>query len=329
MKVVITGAAGFLGKRLAARLLREGSLTRSDGRTEAIDRLVLFDMAESETPADTGTVHVETVAGDITDPSQVQQLIDRDTDSVFHLAGVMSGASEADFDLGMRVNVDGTRNLYEACRGSGRRPRIVFSSSLAAYGGEAVVDERTPALALNSYGIQKTVCEQLLVDYTRKGFLDGRVLRLPTISVRPGKPNAAASSFVSGIIREPLAGLPAVCPVEPEIAMPILSPRRAIDAFVFFHEIPGEKLGHNRIVLLSAVSPTVGEMVDALRRVAGDRVANLVEWEPDPRIQAIVETWPQKLIGQRAEALGFRPDASVDEIIRIYIEDELGGRMPG
>jgi nucleoside-diphosphate-sugar epimerase len=329
MKVVITGAAGFLGRRLAARLLREGSLTRSDGWREAIERLVLFDMVQSETPADVGSVRVETVAGDITDPSQVQQVIGGDTDGVFHLAAVVSGACEADFDLGMRVNVDGTRNVYEACRASGRKPRLVFTSSLAVYGGEAVVDDRTPALAMNSYGTQKTVCEQLLVDYTRKGFLDGRALRLPTISVRPGKPNAAASSFVSGIIREPLSGVPAVCPVRPQTMMPILSPRKVIDALVLFHELPGEELGHNRIVLLSGVSPTVGEMVDALRRVAGDQVADLVEWELDPRIQAIIETWPQKLTGQRAEVLGFRPDASVDEIIRIYIEDELGGRIPG
>ncbi len=326
MKLVITGAAGFLGRRLASRLLARRTLSGADGRQQPLTELVLFDMVRPEPPA--GDVPCDCRSGDITDAAQVRAVIDARTDGVFHLAAVMSGAAEADFDLGMRVNLDGTRNVLEACRSGGRRPRVIFTSSLAIYGGEKVCEDRTPVTPLNSYGIEKTICEHLVNEYTRKGFIDGRALRLPTIAVRPGRPNAAASSFVSSVIREPLTGETTVCPVTRDVYMPIMSPRRVIDALVHGYDLDAAAFGTNRVLLLPGLNPTVGEMVDELRRMAGDRVADRVQWKLDPRIQAIVETWPQRLVARRAEALGFRGDASIEEIIREFVTEELGGRIP-
>jgi D-erythronate 2-dehydrogenase len=328
VKLVITGAAGFLGQRLVAKLLARGTVADALGRQQPLAQLVLFDMNRPAEPADARGVRVETRAGDITDPATVRSVIDGQTDGVFHLAGVMSGAAEADFDLGLRVNLDGTRNALEACRAVGRSPRFLFTSSLAIYGGEKVCDDRTPVTPMNSYGVQKTICEQLVNDYTRRGFVDGRALRLPTIAVRPGKPNAAASSFVSSVIREPLTGQTTVCPVKPGVYMPIMSPSRIMDALLHGFDLPGAAYGTNRILLLPGLNPTVGEMVDELRRIAGDRVADRVEWKLDSRIQAIVETWPQHLSAPRAEAMGFRKDASIEAVIREFIDQELGGRIP-
>jgi nucleoside-diphosphate-sugar epimerase len=326
VKLVITGAAGFLGRRLVSRLLAEGALTGADGSRRPLTRLVLFDMVKPDAPA--SGIPCDCLGGDITDAGQARALIDSECDGVFHLAAVMSGAAEADFDLGMRVNLGGTRNVLEACRASGRRPRLIFTSSLAIYGGEKVCEDRTPVTPLNSYGIQKTICEHLVNDYTRKGFIDGRALRLPTIAVRPGRPNAAASSFVSSVIREPLMGQTTVCPVTRGVYMPIMSPSRVIDALVHAYNLDGAAFGTNRVLLLPGLNPTVGEMVDELRRMAGDRIADRVQWKLDPRIQAIVETWPQRLVARRAEAMGFRADASVEEVIREFVAGELGGRIP-
>jgi len=326
VKLIITGAAGFLGRRLASRLLAKGTLAGADGRQRPLEHLVLFDTLSPEQPG--ADARCECRSGDITDAAQVRALIDPATDGVFHLAAVMSGAAEADFDLGMRVNIEGTRNALEACRAGGMKPRLVFTSSLAIYGGEKVCDDRTPVTPLNSYGIQKTICEHLVNDYTRRGFIDGRALRLPTIAVRPGRPNAAASSFVSSVIREPLTGQTTVCPVTRDAYMPIMSPSRVIDALVHAYELDAAAFGPNRVLLLPGLNPTVGEMVDELRRIAGDRVADRVQWKLEPRIQAIVETWPQRLVARRAEALGFRGDSSVEEVIREFIDGELGGRVP-
>lgn len=329
MKLVITGAAGFLGSRLASRLLARGTIAGPDGRQQPLSHLVLFDRIEPAAPKHDGRVKVDCLAGDVTDASEVRAALDAAADGVIHLAAVVSGAAEADFDLGMTVNVEGTRNVLEAARAGGRRPRLVFTSSLAIYGGEKVCDDRTPVTPQNSYGIQKTICEHLVNDYTRKGFIDGRALRLPTIAVRPGRPNAAASSFVSAVIREPLTGQTTVCPVTRNVYMPIMSPSRVIDALVRAYDLDGSAFGTNRALLLPGLSPTVGEMVDELRRIAGDRIADRVQWKLEPRIQAIVETWPQRLVATRAEALGFRADASVEEVIREFIAEELGGRIPG
>jgi nucleoside-diphosphate-sugar epimerase len=259
----------------------------------------------------------------------LQRVIDRGTSSIFHLAAVVSGMAEEDFDLGMRVNLDATRRLLDACRDSGSRPRLVFASSVAVYGGDLpdTVLETTAVAPQSSYGTQKAIAELLIGDYTRRGFVDGRVLRLPTISVRPGKPNAAASSFASGIVREPLNGVEVVCPVDPATRLWLLSPASAIACLVAGHDLPAAALGQHRIVNVPGLSITAGAMVEALERVAGTEVARLVRWERDPRVERIVATWPGAWDTARAEALGFRGDQSFDAVIRQYMDDEMDSQQ--
>ena len=318
MNVLITGGAGFLGLQLARLLLERGTLTL-DGKAVTIDRLTLLDVVAP--PIDNPRARV--VTGDLSDPAVLARAIDRDTGAIFHLAAVVSGQAEADFDLGMRVNLDASRALLETCRQLGHCPRVVFTSSVAVYGGQLppVVQDDTALNPQSSYGMQKAIGELLLSDYSRRGFVDGRVLRLPTISVRPGKPNAAASSFASGIIREPLSGLPANCPVAPDTPLWLLSPRGAIQALVNGIELDGERFGNRRVVNLPGLSVTAAQMVEALRRVAGDAVADRVTWEREDRIEKIVGTWPAAWDVSRALALGFECDASFDEVIRDYAED--------
>ena len=322
MNVLITGAAGFLGQRLARALLARATLASSDGSQQRIDRLVLLDVVRAP---DFGDPRVRVIAGDVADPSIVRDAIDADVASVFHLAAVVSGQAEADFDLGMRVNLDASRCVLEACRETGRRPRLVFTSSVAVYGGELprLVDDATPLRPQSSYGTQKAIAELLLADYTRKGFVDGRVARLPTISVRPGRPNLAASSFASGIVREPLNGETALCPVAPALRLWLLSPRRAIDTLIALHELPTEALGTNRSVNLPGVSVAVEAMVDALRTVAGDEAVARIRWERNPVIERIVGSWPAAWDVSRATALGFEGDGSFEAIVRAYVEDDL------
>jgi nucleoside-diphosphate-sugar epimerase len=311
MKVLITGGAGFLGRRLATRLLERGTLKATDGRDHSID--------EGFTDA-----RVRTVAGDISDPALLPRALGRDTAAVFHLAAIVSAQAEADFDLGMRVNVDASRSLLEACRASGHRPRVVFTSSVAVYGGAlpATVQDSTALNPQSSYGAQKAIGELLINDYSRKGYVDGRVLRLPTVSVRPGRPNKAASSFASGIIREPLKGEPSTCPIAPETRVWLLSPRKAVEGLILGHELPASALGESRTVNLPGVCVTVREMVAALERVAGPEAAQRVRWERDPALDRIVSSWPGAWDTRRAAALGFTGDADFDSIIRAYIEDE-------
>lgn len=322
MKVLITGGAGFLGQRLAKQLLSRGELTGPDGKPAPITELVLVDVVQGN---DLGDKRVTALVGDIADPALLERAIDRDTAVVFHLAAIVSGQAEADFDLGMRINLDASRTLLEVCRARGHRPRVVFTSSVAVYGGTLpeVVRDDTALNPQSSYGTQKAIAELLLTDYSRRGFVDGVVLRLPTISVRPGRPNAAASSFASGIIREPLNGEEAVCPVPGDTRLWLLSPRRAIEALIAGSELPGERLGNRRIVNLPGVSVTVDEMIDALREVAGDEAANRIRREPDTRVQQIVGSWPGRWDTTRAEQLGLRGDASFVDVVRAYIEDEL------
>jgi nucleoside-diphosphate-sugar epimerase len=312
MKVVITGGGGFLGSRLARALAARGELGG-----QAISRLTLVDAAF---PA--GLSGFRMVKGDIADPATLREAIEAETAAVFHLAAVVSGAAEADFDLGMRVNLDGTRLLLERLRQCARPPRLVFASSVAAFGGElpAVLDDSTTPLPQTSYGTQKVIGEYLVSDYSRKGHIDGRSLRLPTIVVRAGPPNAAASSFASGIIREPLNGSVSECPVAPETGVWLLSPRRVVDAFVHAHA--PEAWGAKRVVNLPGITATVAEMLEALQRVAGAKVAGRVAWKPDARIQAIVKTWPVRFRTPRALEMGFKPDPDVDSVIRDYIADE-------
>jgi nucleoside-diphosphate-sugar epimerase len=322
MNVVITGGAGFLGQRLARKLLSRGTLSSASGVEQRIDRLVLLDVVPA---ADFDDPRVRVLTGDLSDPPVVREAIDADVASVFHLAAVVSGQAEADFDLGMRVNLDASRLVLEACRATGRTPRVLFTSSVAVYGGDlpALVDDTTALTPQSSYGVQKAIAELLLADYTRKGFVDGRVARLPTISVRPGRPNRAASSFASGIVREPLNGEPAVCPVAPDLRLWLLSPRRAIDCLIALHELSGEALGANRSVNLPGVSVSVGEMVDALRIVGGEKAAERVRWERNPLVERIVGSWPAAWDVTRATMLGLTGDTNFEAIVRAYVEDDL------
>ncbi|MGN5479731.1 D-erythronate dehydrogenase [Cupriavidus basilensis] len=319
MNVLITGGAGFLGLQLARLLLKRGTL-QLDGRAVAFDRLTLLDVAA---PQGLDDARVSVVTGDLSDPAVLAQAIDTDTGIIFHLAAVVSGQAEADFELGMRVNLDASRALLETCRQLGHKPRVLFTSSVAVYGGELppVVQDDTALNPQSSYGVQKAIGELLLSDYSRRGFVDGRVLRLPTISVRPGKPNAAASSFASGIIREPLAGVEANCPVAPDTPLWLLSPRAAVAALVNGIELDGERLGNRRVVNLPGLSVTAAGMVEALRRVAGDAVADRVTWQREERVEKIVGTWPAAWNAERALSLGFRSDTSFDDVIRAYVED--------
>ena len=317
MKVVITGGGGFIGLRLARALLARGTLTQ-----HPITRITLLDTAFAPNlPLD---ARLEFVKADIADAAVVERVVTPDTASIFHLAAVVSGGAEADFDLGMRVNLDAMRLLLERARRAKRPPRVVFASSVAAFGGDlpAVLDDSITPNPQTSYGMQKVVSEYLLSDYSRKGFMDGRSLRLPTIVVRPGKPNLAASSFASAIFREPLNGVACECPVGADTGIWMLSPRRVVEAFIHAHELPAEAWGTRRVVNLPGITVSIKDGLDALARVAGSEVAKRVAWKPDARIQAIVKTWPVSFATPRALAMGFKADPDVETIIRDYIADE-------
>jgi len=326
MNVVITGGTGMLGRRLALRLLAADELVGPSGRIEKLERLVLVDAFDPVEPPPADP-RVEVVKADICDPAVARRLIGDDVSSVFHFAAVVSGGAEADFDLGYRVNLDGARNVFEACRAVAGVPRVVFTSSLAVYGGFRDIVDETPLTPQTSYGAQKAIGELMVNDYSRKGYFDGRCLRLPTIVVRPGKPNLAASGFASSILREPLQGDAVNCPVSPKTRMLILSPRRAVQAFIDVHNADAGQLGFRRAVMMNGISPSIGEMVTALREIAGETVAARITWQPDPQIQAIVDAWPWFADGTRARDLGFEADASIEEVIQNFIDDELSGRV--
>lgn len=328
MKVVITGGLGFLGRRLADAVLARGSLTGPSGRPEPVDAVVLFDaVAPPARPAGLDD-RISIVAGDIADRDTVHGLVDRDDLSLFHLASVVSGGGEKDFDLAMRVNLDGGRHVLEAVRGQGGKRRLVFTSSIAVFGGPwmpASVGDDTKQLPQTTYGITKTIGELLVNDYSRKGFLDGRSARLPTVIIRPGKPNAAASGFSSGVFREPLNGVDYVLPVGLDTVMPVLGYRAVVEGMIALHELPGEALGADRAVGLPALTVTVGDMVAALRRVAGARQLGVITVEPDPFIEAICRGWPADSHFQRALDLGLPREANLDEIVSYYIADYVDG----
>jgi nucleoside-diphosphate-sugar epimerase len=314
VRVVITGGCGFLGHRLTLRLLERGD----------VDELALFDTAPSALPLPEDR-RLRLMIGDIADREMVRGMITPGTGSVFHLAAVVSGEAEADTDLGYRVNLDGTRAVLEACRALGTCPRLVFASSLAVYGGALppAVGDDTPLTPQTSYGTQKAIGELLVNDYSRKGFVDGRALRLPTVVVRPGRPNRAASTFASSIIREPLSGRTAVCPVSPDTVMALASPRRVVDALLHAHDLPAAAFATRRSLQLPGFSVAVGDMAAAVRRAGGEAAYVRIRWEPDPLIQGIVSGWPRALAAPRAVALGFTADNGIDDVVQAFIEDDL------
>jgi nucleoside-diphosphate-sugar epimerase len=325
MQILILGAAGMVGRKLTERLVKEGRLGG-----DAITRLVLHDVVEPERPQ--ASFAVDTLTSDFSIPGEVEKLVASRPDVIFQLAAIVSGEAEADFDKGYRINLDGTRFLFDAVRtmGDGYKPRLVFTSSIAVFGApfpEAIGDEffLTP---LTSYGTQKAMGELLLADYTRRGFFDGVGIRLPTICVRPGKPNKAASGFFSSIIREPLNGQEAVLPVSMDVRHAHASPRSAVNFLMHAATIDTSKIGPRRNLTMPSVSVTVGEQIDALRRIAGERAVARIRHELDPNIIRFVEGWPRRFDASRAESLGFRAESSFHEIISIYIEDELGGVVP-
>jgi nucleoside-diphosphate-sugar epimerase len=322
MRIVITGGAGFLGRRLARAVLARGTLTDARGNARPVREIVLVDIAAA---SDSGDARVKVMSGDLANPGLVERALASDTDTIFHLAAVVSGQAEADFDIGMRVNLDATRALLERCRGLATPPKFVFASSLAVFGGKLSdpVEDGAPLTPQSSYGTQKTIGEHLVYDMTRRGFIDGRSLRLPTVTVRPGRPNRAASSFASGIIREPLALADAVCPVSPETQMWVSSPRSVIANLIVGHEAPASAFSLTRSVNVPGLSVSVGEMVAALRRVAGDAVADRVKWQHDAAIDRIVSTWPARFAPKLGQALGMRADTDFDSIVRAYIEEDM------
>jgi len=321
MKILITGGGGFLGFKLARTLLARGQLGGAK-----ISSMTLLDGAFP--PGAENLQNVKAVKGDVSDAATLARVCTPDTAAVFHLAAVVSGAAEADFDLGMRVNLQGMELLLAQLRrnasGGAKPARLVYTSSVAAFGGDlpAVLDDSTIANPQTSYGAQKVIGEYLVTDYSRKGFLDGRSLRLPTIVVRAGKPNAAASSFASGILREPLNGVVSECPVAPETGVWLLSPGKVVEAFIHAWELPPEAWGAQRWLNLPGITASVAQMVEALRRVAGDAAAKRVVYKADARIQAIVKTWPVNFRTPRALAMGFKADPDVESVIRAYLADE-------
>ena len=328
MKIVITGGLGFLGQRLARAIVERGSLTGPSGALEPVDELVLFDHVAPAEAAAEWDAHVSLVTGDISDGDTVAGLVDRDDISVFHLASVVSGGGEKDFDLAMRVNLDGGRHVMEAVRARSGLPRLVFASSVAVFGGDAMPDsvgDTTKQTPQTTYGITKAICEHLINDYSRKGFFDGRSGRLPTVIIRPGKPNAAASGFASAVFREPLNGEDYVLPVGLETVMPVLGYRSIVDGLLHLHELPGEALGTDRAVSLPALTVTVADMIAALRRVAGNRHLGEITVEPDPFIEEICTGWPQDTYHDRARDLGFPVDDGLDPVVQQYVSDYVDG----
>src|SRR5258708_10246117 len=282
MRIVITGGCGFLGRRVALKLLAEGS------PLGPVDELVLFDNAPSALPLPDDK-RLTLITGDIADRQTVGSIIAPGTDAVFHLAAIVSGQAEADTDLGYRVNLDGTRAVLDACRALRSAPRLVFASSLAVYGGvlPSSVGDDTALTPQTSYGTQKAIGELLVNDYSRKGFVDGRALRLPTVVVRPGRPNRAASTFASSIIREPLTGQNTVCPVSPDTVMALASPRRIVEGLVRALDLPAAAFGASRSLQLPGFSVSVGEMAAAVRRAGGEAAYPRIRLQPDPTIPAI------------------------------------------
>ncbi|WP_374653639.1 D-erythronate dehydrogenase [Dongia sp.] len=327
MHILIIGAAGMVGRKLTDRLIADNGLGG-----KAVEKLTLVDVIPPSTPAGFGGT-AKALTADLSQPGEAERLIAARPDVIFHLAAIVSGEAEADFEKGYRINLDGTRYLFEAIRRESLRgpyrPRLVFTSSIAVFGAPFAdkIDDTFLSAPLTSYGTQKAIGELLLSDYSRRGFFDGIGIRLPTICIRPGRPNKAASGFFSNILREPLSGLEAVLPVAETVRHWHASPRAAVGFLLHAATLDLERVGSRRNLSLPGLSATVGEQIDALRRVAGEKAVKLIRREADATIQKIVAGWPSDFNPARALALGFRAESSFDEIIRVHIEDELGGKI--
>jgi nucleoside-diphosphate-sugar epimerase len=325
-QVMITGGAGFLGSRLARALLAAGSLEVAGGGARPLRRVTLVDQAP--VPGDLAAdERVTAIRGDLGELLGSGRDVLDGTDVIFHLAAAVSGECEADFDLGLRANLHATESLLASCRALGTGPVVVYSSSVAVFGDSAehplpaVVDDQTLPNPQTSYGTQKFIGEQLLADYTRKGFLRGRAIRLMTVSVRPGRPNAAASGFLSGIVREPLAGQRAVCPVAPETEVALASPAKAIGGLLCAATSSDQAWGGRTAVNLPALTMTVAGMAAALERVAGPQASALIDWVPDPAVARMFATWPGRVRSERAARLGLTPDPDFDSVIKMYLAE--------
>ena len=329
MKVVITGGLGFLGQRLARALLDRGTLTGASGEQEPINALFLFDAAvPDQAPAGLDDERVAMVAGDISDDEAVRALIAGDSLSVFHFASVVSAGAEQDFDLALAVNLTGGLNVLDACRAAPGLPRLVFTSSIAVYGGSALpetISDTTKITPQGTYGVTKVINEHLVADYTRKGWLDGRGARPPTVIVRPGKPNKAASGFASGLFREPLAGIDHELPVSRDTRIVLGGYRTIVESLVALHEVPSAALGDDRTINLPSFSATAGEMVAALERVGAGRNLGAIIDAPNAAVQRLVGSWPAHAKAERATALGLPRNPPLDEVVRQYIEDYVDG----
>lgn len=328
MHILVIGAAGMVGRKLVEALVAKGEING-----KLIERLTLVDIVEPAVPARFAG-KARTVAADLSDEGVAAGLAAERPDLIFHLAAIVSGEAEADFEKGYRVNLDGTRELFEAIRLEGKKatykPKLVFTSSIAVFGEPlpAVIGDTHHHTPLTSYGTQKAIGELLLADYSRRGFLDGIGIRLPTIVIRPGKPNKAASGFFSNILREPLSGLEAVLPVKESVRHWFASPRAAVRFLMHAAALDTTALGSQRSLSMPGLSATVGEEIEALRRIAGDKAVKLIRNQPDETIVKMVAGWPQNFDASRAISLGFEAEKSFDEIIRAHVEDELGGSIP-
>ena len=329
VNVVVTGGSGFLGSRLARTLLGAGSLGVAGGEARPLAKMTLVDRAPvpADLAADGRVAGIHGDLGELLDPARSGPETLAGADVIFHLAAAVSAECEADFDLGMRTNLRGTESLLASCRAHGTNPVVVFASSVAVFGGSgehplpAVIDDHTLPNPQTSYGAQKVIGEQLLADYTRKGFLRGRAVRLATVSVRPGRPNGAATGFLSGIIREPLAGERATCPVDGRTEAAIISPARAVDGLLCAAMSSDEAWGGRTAVSLPALTVTVAEMVAALERAAGPEVSALIDWVPDPLVAGMVTNWPARIRADRAVRLGLTPDPDFGSIIRTHLAE--------